>query len=409
MQPLKQLVLACALAAGFAGAAQADAVTDWNTRAGQFVLDAKMGTPPAVRLMAVVQTAVHEAVASLPRQGTDATTVDAAVAAANRATLVKLLPAQEAAIQAAYQAAVGTLPEGPAKANGLATGERAALAVLAARADDGAGTPERYRPTTAAGVYVPTAAPAVPQWSQRKPWLLARADQFRPAPPPALDSALWTRDYNEVKALGSRASTARSAEQTAIAKFWEFSLPSIYFGVVRSVAAEPGRDALRNARLYAASAQAMDDALIAVMDAKYHYHFWRPATAIRNGDTDNNAATERDAGWVAFSDNPLHPEYPSAHSILAGAVGTLLQAELAGAAVPTLSTTSPSANGATRRWSRIEDFVAEVGNARIYEGIHFRNSTEIGLAMGRQIGQLAAARHFAAAPAEGAQQAQAAR
>jgi hypothetical protein len=409
MQPLKQLVLACALAAGFAGAAQADAVTDWNTRAGQFVLDAKMGTPPAVRLMAVVQTAVHEAVSSLPRQGADATAVDAAVAAANRATLVKLLPAQEAAIQAAYQAAVGTLPEGPAKANGLATGERAALAVLAARADDGAGTPERYRPTTAAGVYVPTAAPAVPQWSQRKPWLLARADQFRPAPPPALDSALWTRDYNEVKALGSRASTARSAEQTAIAKFWEFSLPSIYFGVVRSVAAEPGRDALRNARLYAASAQAMDDALIAVMDAKYHYHFWRPATAIRNGDTDNNAATERDAGWVAFSDNPLHPEYPSAHSILAGAVGTLLQAELAGAAVPTLSTTSPSANGATRRWSRIEDFVAEVGNARIYEGIHFRNSTEIGLAMGRQIGQLAAARHFAAAPAEGAQQAQAAR
>lgn len=405
MKTFKQLLLAGAIAAGLAGTAQADAVTDWNARAGQFVLDAKMGTPPAVRLMAVVQTAVHEAVASLPRQG-DATAVDAAVAAANRASLLKLLPAQEAAIQSAYQAAVGALPEGPAKANGLATGERAAQAVLATRADDGAGTPERYRPTTAAGVYVPTAAPAVPQWAQRKPWLMARADQFRPAPPPALDSALWARDFNEVKALGSKGSTARSAEQTAIAKFWEFSLPSIYFGVVRSVAAEPGRDALRNARLYAASAQAMDDALIAVMDAKYHYHFWRPATAIRNGDADNNAATERDAGWVAFSDNPLHPEYPSAHSILAGAVGSLLEAELAGAPVPTLATSSPSAGGATRRWNRIEDFTQEVANARIYEGIHYRNSTEIGLAMGRQIGQLAAAKHFAVAPAAPAQHAQ---
>ena len=409
MQTLKQLMLACGLAAGLAGAAQADAVTDWNVRASQFVFDAKMGTPPAVRLMAVVQTAVQEAVTSLPRQGADGIAVDAAVAAANRAALVKLLPTQEAAIQAAFQAAVGALPEGTAKATGLATGERAALAVLAARGNDGAGAAESYRPTTAAGVYVPTAAPAVPQWAQRKPWLMARPDQFRPAPPPALDSALWTRDYNEVKALGSRASTTRSPEQTAIAKFWEFSLPSIYFGVVRSVAVEPGRDVLRNARLYAASAQAMDDALIAVMDAKYHYHFWRPATAIRNGDADNNAATERDAGWVAFSDNPMHPEYPSAHSILAGAVGALLQAELAGAPVPVLATTSPSAGGATRRWNRIDDFTAEVANARVYEGIHYRHSTEIGLAMGRQIGQLAAARHFSATAGEGAQQAQVAR
>ena len=151
---------------------------------------------------------------------------------------------------------------------------------------------------------------------------MASAAQFRPGPPPALTSERWARDFNEVKRLGGKP-TARTAvpSETEIARFWEFSLPSIYFGVVRSVADAPGRDPLRNARLYAAVAQAMDDAMIGVFDAKYHYHFWRPSTAIRNGDVDGNDATERDATWAPFSDIPLHPEYPSAHSILASAVG----------------------------------------------------------------------------------------
>ena len=127
----------------------------------------------------------------------------------------------------------------------------------------------------------------------------------------------------------------------------------------------------------------MDDALISVFDAKYTYNFWRPVTAIRNGDQDGNDATERDAGWSAFIDNPMHPEYPSAHSILAASVGTVLQAEVGKGPMPVLSTSSPTAKGATRRWSTIEDFVQEVSVARVYEGVHFRNSTEVGTAMGR--------------------------
>jgi len=162
---------------------------------------------------------------------------------------------------------------------------------------------------------------------------------------------------------------------------------------VHSVTGAPGRQATQNARLLAAVAQAMDDAMIAVFDAKYHYNFWRPATAIRNGDIDGNDATARDASWTPLIDAPMHPEYPSAHGILAGAVGTVLKAELAGGPVPVLSTTSPTAKGITRRWTDIDAFVREVGNARVYEGIHYRTSTDIGTAMGRQIGELAMKRY----------------
>ena len=156
----------------------------------------------------------------------------------------------------------------------------------------------------------------------------------------ALDSAVWARDFNEVKALGARKGSSRTAEQTEIARFWEATKPSIYHGVVRAVADRPGREITRNARLLAAVAQGMDDALIAVFDAKYHYNFWRPITAIRNGDKDGNEATARDAAWMPFIETPMHPEYPCAHCILAATVGTVIEAEAGGDPLPELSTTA---------------------------------------------------------------------
>ena len=273
-------------------------------------------------------------------------------------------------------------------------GQKAVAAVLGSRAEDAPTAAESYRPHASAGVYVPTAVPAAPQWPQRKPWLMTAAAQFRPAPPPALTSEAWARDYNEIKAFGGKTSTHRSAEQTEIARFWEFSLPSIYHELVRSVANMPGRDATQNARLFAAAAQAADDALIAVFDAKYHYNFWRPVTAIRNGDIDGNDATERDASWTAFIDTPMHPEYPSAHSGIAAAIGTVLQAEIGAGTSPVLTTTSPSAKGATRRWTKLDDFMHEVANARIYDGVHYRFSTDAGTAIGKQVGALAVAKHL---------------
>ena len=377
--------------AGLATAARADvdAVVEWNHKAGDLIAESKIGTPPAVRVMAIVQTAVADAARAAAG---DPSRVQAAVAAANRTTLLQLLPAQQASIAAAFQAASATIPDGPAKQSGLAVGQDAAARVLAARADDGAGKPAAYRPFAGAGVYVPTSAPAVPQGAARKPWLLSNAGQFLPPGPPALDSAEWARDYQEVRELGARASSRRSPEQTEIARFWEYSLPAIYFGVVESVARQPGRDPVRNASLYAAAAQAMDDALIAVFDAKYHHHFWRPITAIRNGDLDGHDGTERDPSWTSLIDAPLHPEYPSGHSVLAASIGAVLKAELGAQAGVTLATRSPTAKGAVRQWSRVDDFVQEVSDARVWAGIHFRSATKAGETMGWRIGELAGRR-----------------
>ncbi len=381
--------------------ASADVVTDWNIKAGEIIVDARIAPPPANRVFAIVQTAVYEAANAITKRYPSSTlklevapgaSVDAAVAAANRATLVKLVPSQQASIETAYQAALSKVSDGAAKSAGIAVGEQAAAAILALRADDGAAGSESYRPYTTAGVYVPTTTPAVSQWPQRKPWVMTSPAQFRPGPPPALTSEVWARDYNEIKTLGGKNSARRTAEQTESALFWEASLPPIYHGIVRSVANISGRSVTQNARLLAAVTQASDDALIAVFDAKYHYNFWRPITAIRNADIDGNNATERDPSWTPLIDTSMHPEYPCAHCILAAATGAVLRAEIGNGPVPVLTTTSYVPKGATRSWKTIDDCINEVGNARINEGVHYRNSTEVGAAMGKQVGELAAAK-----------------
>jgi hypothetical protein len=380
--------------------ARADVVTDWNVAAADIVFAAGTPPPPANRTLAIVQTAVYEAVNAITKRypadrvtlnAAPGTSIDAAIAAANRAALAALVPSQRAAIDATAQKALNAIPDGPGKTAGIALGEQAAATVVAMCADDGAAVPERYRPATTASVYVPTVIPAAPQWGQRRPWVMTTPDQFRPGPPPALGSDVWARDYNEIKAVGAKNSMTRTPAQTDIARFWEATAPTIYYPLVRSVANAPGREVTQNARLFAVTGEAMDDALIAVFDAKYRYGFWRPITAIRNGDTDGNDATERDAGWLPLIDTPMHPEYPCAHCIVSGAVGAVLVAEIGNGPSPTLRTRSPTAPGMERSWSNVDDFVAEVAVARIYDGVHFRNSTEVGTAMGKKIGALAAA------------------
>jgi hypothetical protein len=399
------LTVAMATLAAWANPVEADAVTDWNVHDGQFANAAGLGVQPANRLMAIAHTAAYEAASAVatrnaaaagsPNDAPTAAAVDAAIAAAHRTVLARMLPTQRAAVDTAYEAALARIGDAGAKARGIAAGERAAFDVLERRAEDGALASEAYRPHTAPGHYVPTAIPAVPQWPQRKPWLMTNASMFRPGPPPALKGERWARDFNEIKALGARNSTARSAEQTYIARFWETTLPPIYHGIVRSVAQQTGRDVVRNARLFAAVTQGTDDALIAVFDAKYHYAFWRPITAIRNGDLDGNDATELEPAWTPLIDTPMHPEYPCAHCIMAGTVGAILRAEIGRQPLPPLTTASASANGATRLWTSIEAFVQEVSDARVWDGVHYRTSTEVGTDMGRRIGELAARRFFA--------------
>jgi hypothetical protein len=382
--------------------AGADVVTDWKFKANAMIVEAKLGPAPGWRILAVVDTAVYEAVnaitgrypaSELRMESASGASVEAAVAAATHGTLTKLLPSQQAVIDRAYQVALATIADGPAKTMGTAVGEKAAGAILALRADDHI-TTEGYRPSTTAGVYVPTAIPVVSQWPQRKTWLMTSPSQFRPGPPPALSSETWAKDCHEIKAFGGKKSTRRTADQTAMALFWQATLPPIYQGVVHSVADAPGREVTQNARLFAAVAQAVDDALIAVFEAKYHYNFWRPITAIRNGDMDNNNATEREPSWMPLIDTPMHPEYPCAHCIISGAVGTVLQAEIGTGPMPSLTTASPAVNGATRRWATTDDFIQEVALARIYGGVHYRFSTEAGSAMGKQIGELAVTKYL---------------
>ena len=379
---------------------RADIVTDANARAADTV--SRFPAPPiTVRMMAIVQVSVFESVNAItgrypayraklaPAPGAS---VDAAVASATRTALLKLMPAaQHPVVEADYQALIAGVPDGPAKAAGIALGEQAAATIVASCADDGAIAPDGYRPHAAPGVYVPTMLPATPHWGKRRPWTLTRPDQFRPGPPPSLTSDTWARDYNEIKALGARNSTVRTAEQTAIAKFWEATLPSVYWPIARAVAAAPGREVTDNARFLAVAAMAMDDALIAVFDAKSIYNFWRPVTAIRNGDLDGNDATEREAGWVPFIDTPMHPEYPCAHCIVSGALGGVLTAEIGAGPTPTLRSTSYTAAGAARGWTSVSDFTQEVSLARILDGVHYRNSTAVGSEMGRKIGEQAAA------------------
>jgi hypothetical protein len=389
-------LLAVMILAGAPGA-NADVITDANARAAD-AASRIPSTPIAVRTMAIVQVSVFEAVNAVtgrypPQRAklspAPGASVEAAVAAATRTALSKLMPAQQAAIDADYQALLASVPDGPAKAAGIALGEQAATAIVALCADDGMVAPDVYRPHAAAGVYVPTVGPAVPHWGKRRPWVMPRGDHFRPGPPPSLTSDTWARDYNEIKAVGSKTSTQRTPEQTAIAKFWEATAPAVYWPVARSVAGMPGRDVTDNARLFALAAMAMDDGLIAVFDAKYTYNLWRPATAIRNGDLDGNNATDRDPGWTPFIDTPMHPEYPCAHCIVSASLGAVLAAEIGSGPTPTLSSASSTAGGAVRTWTSVSDFTKEVAQARIYDGVHYRTSTDVGSAMGKKIGELA--------------------
>ena len=402
MKHTQQIFLTiCATAVLYTPVSYADAVTHWNATAVNIIGDAIKPPDLANRAVALVQTSVYSAVNSISQRypATKPTidapknaSLDAAIAAANKHILSQLLPKSQALIDEAYNTAIKSIPEGESRDAGLAVGKQAAEAVLAMRAEDKIGVPEAYRPHTTPGTYVPTVIPVASTWSaNRLPWTLTSADQFRPPPPPALNSEQWAADYNEIKEVGALDSKTRTEDQSAAAKFWISTSPKTFQPVIRTVTGQEGRDLTRNARLFAIATQSIDDSIIAVFEAKYHYQFWRPMTAIRNGDKDDNEATERVTNWKPMVNNPLHPEYPCAHCIVAGTIGTALKIDLSEDEVPVLSTSSATADGTTRSWKTIDDFVQEVSNARIWEGVHYRNSADVGTEMGRKVAEQVAA------------------
>jgi hypothetical protein len=377
--------------------AAADAVTEWNEIALATATAGKHGPLDASRTTALVHAAIFDAVNAVEGRyapykvkvaAPSGASADAAAVAAGHAALVRLYPAQKDALAAAYAKSLARLPEGSARTDGIAVGEKVGAELVTLRANDGVSAPNLYRPVTSPGVYVMTVLPVGWHWGKVTPWVLERGSQVRPGPPPALTSSEWVRDCKEIAEVGGKKSTARTAEQTDIARFWSVVGPASWDPVLRAVAAAPGRTLIQNARLFALAEMAAADAYIAVFEAKYLYNLWRPITAIRNADTHGGGAMPRIPDWEPLVDTPLHPEYPCAHCITSAAVAAVLEAEL-GPTLPEITMTSTGAPGVVRRWTTAKAYTDEVSVARIYGGIHYRTSAVVGQAMGRQIGELA--------------------
>lgn len=390
--------LAAAVLLLFPAVCAADEVLDWNDVALGRVLAAGQSPPDGTRTMAMVHVAMFDAINAVERRyvpynfsirAPTGTSAEAAAVASAATVLLELFPDQEQAVTAAYVASLAQIDDGWGKVLGIALGRRVGARSLARRAHDGSGAPAPYRPHTTAGTYVMTVLPAATEWPHVRPWLSHDGARFRPGPPPALDGAEWAHDYNEIKDVGARTSATRSALQTETARFWIITGPASWNPVVRSLAQSQPLDLVDNARLFALVNMAASDAFIAVFDAKYAYHLWRPITAIRNGDLDGNDATAPDFAWLPLVDTPLHPEYPCAHCITSSAIGKVLQAQFGTGTVPPITMTSPTAPGVTHTWTRIGDYVQEVSNARVWGGVHYRFSTRAGKQMGRSIGAFA--------------------
>jgi hypothetical protein len=391
------LCLGALIGLGTTFGAQADAVSDWNAKAETIAVEKRMLPPPNARGMAIMHIAMFEAVNAVERRYSPyrldltaerGTSKEAAAAAAAHAVLVALHPDQEKALDAYLLASLQQIPASEAKASGIALGNKAAAEILVWRATDGANVPESYRPHTAAGVYVPTVIPVSSTYGGVIPWSMTSGSQFRPGPPPPLTSATWAKDVEEIRNVGSRANSKRSAAQTDIGRFWFVTGPQAWNPIVRQLVAIKNFDIVDSARLFALVAIATDDAFIAVFEAKYHYNFWRPITAIRNADLSNNPATPREPAWLPLGDTPMHPEYPCAHCITSMAAAAVLQSAF-GNEIPEVSMTSATAPGVTRRWTRLQDYADEVAMARIYAGLHYRFSNAAAQDMGRKIAQLA--------------------
>ena len=390
------------LAIGVPVSASANVITDWDGKAVALVMPAgPLGVSQQIytaqRMMGMVHAAMFDAVNSIERRyepylvqlPADPTTSKEAAAAAAAATVLATIDEKTAReVTVTLATYLASIPDdGSAKADGIRLGEAVAAKVLEVRAIDGHNALDDYRPRTAPGVYVPTSITAASTWSKVKPFALTAASQFRPDPPISLSSREWATDYNEIKDYGRQSDAKRSTQQTETARFWLMVGPPAYHPFVRQLVPAKQMSVGDSARLMALAAIGLNDALIAVFDAKYHYNFWRPITAIRNGDIDGNDLTEREATWQPIDNTPMHPEYPCAHCILSGAIAGVIKTASGSEDIPEIAITSPTAPGVTHRFTNMTAFTDEIANARIWSGFHYRFSTKVGTDMGLKIGE----------------------
>jgi hypothetical protein len=412
------------LSLGWSPRVRADAVTEWNANAA--ITTCGVTPPHESRLYAMMHIAIHDALNTinrrfhpyaLDRQGPSEASDEAAVATAAHDVLVpalkQLVPvfnqlpaiqecieASVASIETDYTAALAGIPEGTPKTQGIAIGQAAAAVILALRVADGSDTllldfdypqgtnPGEYRFTPEA----PFAG--VPGWGDVTPFVLHDSAQFRPDPPYAVTSPQYTADFNEVKSLGARIGSTRTAEQTQIALFWVESPLLQWNRIARTVSEAVGLDIWEHARLFALLNMALADGNIGTAETKYHYKYWRPQTAIQMAETDGNPDTSADPTWAPLGPEPPIPEYDSAHSVAGGAAAQVLQRffETDDVSFSTCSTTLSlpeeqcgGSQAVFRTFSSFTEAADENGVSRIYVGYHFRKAVEEGIAHGRKI------------------------
>jgi hypothetical protein len=391
-----------------AAQSSADMVLDWNATALKTTAAAPFNPPLESRNVAVVHAAMFDAVNSIVREfhpyAVEVTTPPgaspaAAAAAAAHLALLYLYPAQQSMLDAAYAASLASIPNSQAKTDGIVVGEAAAGYILASRAFDGAAEAivAAYTPPVGPGFWAPTPPafrPALdPGWGSVRPFFLRNGSQFRPGPPPALDSARYTRDFDEIKAIGSATSMIRTQEQTDLARFWIATGPQNWNPAARQVATAQGRTLSENARAFALLNLAGADAFVASWDAKFLYNQWRPVTAIRAADTDGNPDTMPDPSWNSLLVTPPFPDYIAGHTTFAGAAERVLGCIFGKHPGVTMTLTSATAPGVIETYTSFTDIADGVADARVFGGIHWRTSSVRGQHVGRRIGQYAA-HHF---------------
>ena len=387
--------------------ARADVVLDWNAIAVN-TLGAQAQNPFAqARYMSIVQLAVFEAVNTItgdyqPYLGTvvapAGASADAAAVTAAYRVLRNYFPAAAATLDPAYATALDAIPSGTARDYGVATGEDAAAQMIALRNNDGSAPPAFYVPESSdVGVWQTT--PSCPpsgglfyHWQNVTPFGVPSAagsqDWLAPfilPPPPAPTSSRYAKDYKEVKSVGSLNSTTRPADRTDVARFYAASSPSLIFNLAaRQVATEKNQSLSQNARALALINVASNDALIASFANKYHYLMWRPETAIRAGDLDDNDKTTPDTGFAPYIVTPCFPSYPSNHASGSGSAAEMLR-RLYGAGGHRITIANPAVPGLTFQYTTFKQIADDIDDARVYGGIHFRFDQDAGNRLARDI------------------------
>jgi len=402
MAGTKLKALLCAGALALSAPARADIVCDWM-ELGTTVSEASAtpAAPPAVesaRADTHLALAMFEALNAIDRRyeswvklapAPKGASQNAAAATAAYQVLLHYYPGQKATLDDAYMVSMSLVPDEGSRAAGKAVGEAAAKAVLATGAADEKAAPVYYRPRTSPGVWVATQQPVLPLWLLTlKRWVLPAADSVRPGPPPALNSARWAQDFNEVRTLGAKASKARNPLQTIQARFW---VATDLDPTLRWIADLPGRSPVQNARLFSLVSMASDDAGVAIADAKYHYNFWRPITSIRNAEEDGNPATAADPAWEPLLQTPNHPEYPCGHCIGAATIAAVLETEIGQRPPGGVQFTTRRVPGVVQSLPTLDAYVKAMSMSRIYAGVHYRFSNEAAEDMGRKIGRMTVA------------------